>query len=181
MSKGRAKVITAFTSLLLACLLVSNVITGCTASNSIITNTPAMIASVTPTDKSPADACPVTEAVWAKPPEDPAVLDPPAFGYYYVNEDRSMWASAWWVGAEERPLRVSEEGVKVGWFRPAGATLDITGWRLDGKAPPLEAHASCCYPTRFQASGLYFPTEGCWEISARAAESELSFIVWVEP
>jgi hypothetical protein len=27
---------------------------------------------------------------------------------------------------------------------------------------------------------LYFPTEGCWEVTARAAEHELSFVVWVE-
>ena len=124
--------------------------------------------------------CPITEPVWAKPPEDSAVQNPPAAGYYYVNEDRSIWAAAWWAGQDE-PLRFSEEGVKVGWFRPAGAELVITGQRLDGEAPPLEAHASCCYPTRFQASGLYFPTEGCWEVTAKAGGRELLFVVWVEP
>jgi hypothetical protein len=141
----------------------------------------ALPLSPSPAATSPASACPVSEPAWAKPPEDPAVLSPPAFGYYYVNPDRSMWASAWWWEAEEYRLRASEEGVKVGWFRPAGAELKITGRRMDGPAPPLEAHASCCYPTRFQASGVYFPSEGCWEVSAKAAESELSFVVWVEP
>ena len=126
-------------------------------------------------------ACPLTKPVWAVPPEDSAVLDPPAYGYYFLNADRSIWASAWWEEQEEYSLRVSEEGIKVGWFRPAGAELEITGQRLDGEAPPLEAEASCCYPTRFQASGLYFPTEGCWEVTAKAADSRLSFIVWVEP
>ena len=125
--------------------------------------------------------CPLTEPVWVKPPEDSAVSDPPAYGYYFVNEDRSIWASAWWEEQEENYLRVSEEGVKVGWFRPAGDDLEITGQRLDGEAPPLEAEASCCYPTRFQASGLYFPTEGCWEVTAKAADSKLTFVVWVEP
>jgi hypothetical protein len=95
-----------------------------------------------------------------------------------VNEDRSIWASAYWG---EYHLRAGEEGNKVGWFRPAGAELEITGQRLDGEAPPLEAHASCCYPTRFQASGLYFPTEGCWEVIAKAQDKELSFVVRVEP
>ena len=126
-------------------------------------------------------ACPVTEPVWVKPPEDSAVLNPPAYGYYYLNADRSIWASAWWEEQEENYLRVSEEGIKVGWFRPAGADLEITGQRLDGEAPPLEAEASCCYPTRFQASGVYFPTEGCWEVTAQAADSKLTFVVWVEP
>lgn len=125
--------------------------------------------------------CPVTEPVWVKPPEDSAVSGPPAYGYYFLNEDRSIWASAWWEEQEEDYLRVNEEGIKVGWFRPAGADLEITGQRLDGEAPPLEAEAPCCYPTRFQASGLYFHTAGCWEVTARAADRKLTFVVWVEP
>jgi hypothetical protein len=85
------------------------------------------------------------------------------------------------AGEQAGPLKAGDEGNKVGWFRPAGADLIIAGHRLDGDAPPLEAEASCCYPTRFQTSGLYFPTEGCWEINAKAAESELTFVVWVQP
>jgi hypothetical protein len=126
-------------------------------------------------------ACPLTEAVWIKPPEDSAVLNEPAFGYYFVNEDQSIWASAWWTENEEFPLRAGDEGNKLGWFRPAGAELVITGQRLDGDAPLLEAEIPCCYPTRFQATGLYFPTEGCWEVNAKAEDRELSFVVWVEP
>jgi hypothetical protein len=121
------------------------------------------------------------EPVWARPPEDSAVEDPPGFGHYFVNEDRSIWASAWWADEGGSPLRVSADGLKVGWFRPAGATLAITGERLDATAAPLSAHVPCCYPTRFQATGLYFPSEGCWKVTARAAGSELSFVVWVEP
>ncbi|HSL28588.1 MAG TPA: hypothetical protein VK900_05260 [Anaerolineales bacterium] len=127
------------------------------------------------------NACPLTEPAWVKPPADSAVQNEPAYGSYYVNEDQSIWASAWWAEGEEYALRVNEDGIKVGWFRPAGATLEISGRRLDGDAPPLEAEASCCYPTRFQASGLYFPTEGCWEVHARADDKELTFVVWVEP
>lgn len=126
-------------------------------------------------------ACPVTEPAWVLAPDDSAVSNPPAYGYYYVNEDRSIWASAWWAGEEENYLRPSENGIKVGWFRPEGVTLEITGQRLDAQAPPLEAHIPCCYPTRFQATGLAFPTEGCWEVTAKAADSVLSFVVRVEP
>ncbi len=125
--------------------------------------------------------CPLTEATWIKPPEDSAVLNEPAFGYYFVNEDQSIWASAWWTGNEEFPLRAGEEGNKLGWFRPAGAELVITGQRLDGDAPSLQAEIPCCYPTRFQATGLYFPTEGCWEVNAKSGGRELSFTVWVAP
>jgi hypothetical protein len=125
--------------------------------------------------------CPITEPVWEKPPADAAVLDPPAYGYYFVNEDRSIWASAGWAGTEADPLQVHEEGFKVGWFRPAGAALQITGRRLDAEAASLESDIPCCYPTRFQATGIYFPTEGCWEVHAKAEDKELSFVVWVEP
>ena len=127
------------------------------------------------------NACLLTKPIWVKPPEDPAVLSSPAYGYYFVNEDRSIWASASWAINKESDFDVSEEWIKVGWFRPAGVELVIAGQRLDGDAPPLQAEASCCYPTRFQASGLYFPAEGCWEITAKAANEELSFVVWIEP
>jgi hypothetical protein len=128
-----------------------------------------------------AGVCTVTKVEWAIPPEDSTVDDEPEYGYYWVNEDRSIWASAWWTEDDEYHLQAGDEGMKVGWFRPAGADLEITGQRIDEKAPPLEAKIPCCYPTRFQATGLYFPTEGCWEVTATAAESELSFVLKVEP
>lgn len=125
--------------------------------------------------------CPQTEPAWITPPDDAAVLDPPQPGYYFVNEDSSIWASAWWTGRAGARPQVSEDGIKVGWFRPAGATLTISGQRLDAQAAPFAAEIPCCYPTRFQATGLYFPSEGCWEVTARAGDRELSFVVWVEP
>jgi hypothetical protein len=127
------------------------------------------------------NACQITKPVWAKPPDDPAVQGSTEYGYYFINEDRSIWASAWWTDQEENYLRVSEDGIKVGWFRPAGAELIITGQRIDAQAPPLDAHVPCCYPTRFQATGLFFPAEGCWEVTAKAGDRVLSFLLQVEP
>lgn len=168
-------------TLFLSCsVLIGLALTGCTAITPQAANASSPSPSTSPADDTTISACPVTEPLWVKPPDDPAVGNPPAYGHYFVNRDRSIWASAWWTEAEEYRLHASEDGVKVGWFRPAGATLAITGQRLDGEAPPLEAHIPCCYPTRFQATGLAFPTEGCWEVVARAGESELSFIVQVE-
>ena len=149
-------------------LLLSVLLVGCTASEQSAEN----ISTST---------CPVTEPVWAMPPDDSAVEGSPANGYYFVNEDRSIMASAWWTEQEENYLRASKEGIKMGWFRPAGVELEITGQRINADAVPLEAHIPCCYPTRFQATGLNFLTEGCWEVIAKAADSVLSFIVWVEP
>ena len=127
------------------------------------------------------NSCPVTAPAWLLAPDDPAVDNPPAYGYYFVNEDRSIWASAWWADAEEYQLYASEDSIKVGWFRPAGAELVIAGQRLDDESLALESHVPCCYPTRFQATGLYFPTEGCWEVTAKAGGSVLSFFVLIEP
>jgi len=151
--------------------LIIILLTGCAA-----------IDIVFQTSGSPAESdCPATEPAWVKPPQDSAVSGSPEPGYYFVNEDRSIWASAWWKEADDYVLRVSEEGLKVGWFRPAGIDLEITGQRLDAQAAPLEVHVPCCYPTRFQATGLYFPTQGCWEVTAKAADSVLTFTVLVEP
>ena len=126
-------------------------------------------------------ACQLTEPVWLTPPKDGAIPQAPVPGYYYANEDESIIAGAWWWDNEDYPLNAAERGHKVGWFRPKGAELTITGQRRDGEAPPMESEIPCCYPTRFQATGLYFPTEGCWEVNATAADSEMTFTVWVEP
>jgi len=164
----------------LLCLLISILLTACTAMRTADPTPPAPTPIVSSTATASANTCPLTEPAWAKPPEDSAVQNPPAYGYYFINEDSSIWASAWWTGQDENYLLAGED-IKVGWFRPAGATLEVTGQRLDGEAPPLEFHAPCCYPTRFQASGLGFPTPGCWEVTARAEDRKLSFVVWVEP
>lgn len=158
-------------------LIMSAVLTACTAINATDADTSPM----SPAESTTTAVCQVTEPAWVKPPEDAAVEGSPEYGYYFVNQDRSIWASAWWTEAEDYHLLAGEEGVKVGWFRPAGATLEITGQRVDGQAAPLHTHVPCCYPTRFQATGLIFPTEGCWEVTAKAADSELSFVVWVDP
>lgn len=126
-------------------------------------------------------SCLVTEPQWVMPPGDSAVSEEPAYGYYYVNEDGSILASAWWTGQEEKYLRVDDEGLKVGWFRPEGADLEISGRRIGRQSEPMNAHVPCCYPTRFQSSGLFFPEEGCWEVTAKAADSQISFIHWLEP
>lgn len=115
------------------------------------------------------------------PPEDPAVLSSPVPGYFFVNQDRSIWAVG--ESRQDAPERwqADPNGVKVPWYRPEGEPLVVTGRRLDGTSPPLTASIPCCYPTRFQASGLFFPDPGCWEITATAGKSSLTFVVRVYP
>jgi hypothetical protein len=118
-------------------------------------------------------ACPASEAVRAEPARDPNA-DPFGLGPWYINAERSIWAG--WAAVH---MVAGPKDNKVLWIRPAGTQLTVSGRRLDANAAPSKARIPCCYPTGFQASGLFFPTEGCWEISARAGTSELTFVTRV--
>jgi hypothetical protein len=115
--------------------------------------------------------CQPSELVSAEPPRDP---NADAFGQgpWYVNTDRSMWAgwlAGHWVSGTK--------GNKVLWIRPRGTTLEVVGRRLDGDgSAEVSVDMPCCYPTGFQASRVYFPTSGCWEVTATAGDSELRFV-----
>jgi hypothetical protein len=98
--------------------------------------------------------------------------DPLGRGEWFVSEDGLLWAPAdpgWQVG-----------GVKVLWIKPIGATLTVRGYRLDDPATTLHADVPEGYFGDYHATGITFPTGGCWAIEARAGESELRFVVWVE-
>lgn len=119
--------------------------------------------------------CPATETIRAEPPRDPNA-DAFGMGTWYTNADRTIWAGlgvgSWVAG---------KEGNKVIWIRPQGSQLEVTGRRLDADAPPLSASIPCCYPTGFQVTGLFFPTEGCWEVTGKAGGHELRFVTEVRP
>lgn len=68
--------------------------------------------------------------------------------------------------------------VKFPWWR-LGKTLRIEGRRLDGPAPALRAAVPDGYYGDFQASALFFPTPGCWEITAKSDRSTLTFVMLV--
>lgn len=118
-------------------------------------------------------SCAVTQPILDEPPADP-LADPFGFGEWIVNADRSIW------------VRLPPDGVwrasgeKIIWIRPAGNTLTISGQRLDGAAPPLRADIPCCYTTGFQVTGLYFPAEGCWAVTASAGAHQLHFVTQVK-
>jgi hypothetical protein len=72
--------------------------------------------------------------------------------------------------------------MKFGWYRAEGlrGKLTIRGRRLDAPAPPLRAEIPNGYrETGFQATGLIFPTEGCWEVTGKVAETSLTFVTRV--
>ena len=130
------------------------------------------IATVTPAGQAgqPDNSCPISHAVKDRPPDDPhasTFASPGAI--WYANEERTLWA--WWWGKR------SVGDYKVLWVRPTGAQLKVTGRRLDGDASSLTAQIPDGYRHTFQASGLNFPTAGCWEVLASADNAKLRFVV----
>jgi len=69
-----------------------------------------------------------------------------------------------------------EWGNKVPWFRAVQGGLTITGRRLDADAPPLHAVSSGYGETGFVATLMFFPTEGCWEITGKAGPGKLTYV-----
>jgi hypothetical protein len=69
---------------------------------------------------------------------------------------------------------------KVGWWRAVPGRLTIQGERLDAPASPLRASVPAGYGSAgFQATGLTFPTPGCWRVVGSVAGHELEFVVLV--
>jgi hypothetical protein len=60
--------------------------------------------------------------------------------------------------------------------------LTLSGRRLDAPAAPLGTSVPEGYGMRgFQASGVVFPSEGCWEIEGRLGEEALRLVMLVVP
>jgi len=78
---------------------------------------------------------------------------------------------------------VEEDGslsMKFPWTRYVKGQLTIDGRRLDGPSPPLRAHIPSGYgDTGFQATGLTFPTPGCWEVTGHVGNGHLTFVTRV--
>jgi hypothetical protein len=82
----------------------------------------------------------------------------------------------------DTPHRDGSIREKFPWWRGAGVRgrLGITGRRLDAPGPPLRADIPGGYGlTDFQATGLIFPTAGCWRVTATAGDATLSFVTLV--
>lgn len=159
----------------LICLSLSTLLlSGCTALAQMgsprVSAAPASEAASNFSTDTP--VCAATSPVMDQPPDDP---NADSFGpsLWHINADRTLWVAmptsgVWHTGGE-----------KVGWIRPAGTELQVSGQRLDGTSPPLRVEQPCCYPTGFQVNGLYFPTAGCWEVTAQADSHTLRFVIEV--
>ena len=101
-----------------------------------------------------------------------AVALPPQATFVAVPEGEAGWAS------------VQSNGwirTKVGWWRARG-TVRVSGRRLDAAAPPLRADVgplSSASGGTFVPSLLYFPSAGCWRLTATAGGARLVAVVRV--
>jgi hypothetical protein len=139
------------------------------------------------------DSCAVTQ-----PPQPP--FTPPA-----PHSPEAPYKGDFWYGTNALWTAVPKPGVwatlphnpagytqKVFWWRKGYSwtqeptpALTVTGRRLDAPAPSLNiSRATNAFADDIKSAmlvGVDFPTPGCWEISGRYADQELSFVVWVAP
>jgi hypothetical protein len=119
------------------------------------------------------DPCPITRPNESEPPGS-------TFGAEF-HDNGSIWVGMWdsnvvvWESEADGSI-----GAKFGWWRGVPGRLRIEGRRLDAPAPPLTAHVPDGYgESGFQATGITFPTEGCWEVTGRVGDASLTFVTLV--
>jgi hypothetical protein len=140
------------------------------------------------------ETCPV-----AKPADQPFVPPPPhpakpGRGYYWFGTER-LWTSLPEVGTW-----------RLGHYSPGDPTfrqklffwrqgydpdtepspnLTVGGKRIDAHAGPLltdgKGIGGSTRDDQFIVTGINFPTAGCWEITGRYENDELTVVIWVSP
>lgn len=107
------------------------------------------------------------------------------FGWGASHGNGELWVGGLWpdgiIAADERFIdRDGAIVMKFGWWRDGKGRLTITGDRLDGPAPPAWGVAPEGYgDSGFQASGVTFPVDGCWEFEGRVGGTTLTFVTFV--
>ena len=180
---------------LIAAAALSAVLLGCTGSPARTTASSAPVAGsagasprgtppghpARPVTMADARACPVTIG-HPVPPTEPWRDD--LFGWSSTYGNGSLWVGALWTHGVVfiTPDNVNSDGtlgMKFGWYRLTSGFLTITGRRLDAQAPPASGQASDYGLTGFAASGVTFPTEGCWQVTGRVGRVVLTFVTFV--
>ncbi len=189
---------------ILPILILASFLTSCAG------NTAAQSKEVTPTDApekaeptaapetaphDPLTSCPVTRA-----PDVPFVPPSP-----YPSEPPARYVDQFWYGAPElwtmlgpgvawSDLPQDGHGFteKIFWWsqdfdvnvEPYPA-FTVIGERLDAPSSPLilsekATNASADFGTAI-LTGVNIPTLGCWKITGKYKDAELSFVIWVAP
>ena len=105
-------------------------------------------------------------------------------GYYSASGNSSLWVGGLWPQGRViiTPDNVGPNGrlrMKFGWYRLTSGYLTITGQRLDAPAPWASGRTFGYGLTGFNASTVIFPTEGCWQVTGRAGQATLTFVIFV--
>jgi hypothetical protein len=171
---------------LLAAVVAAGAVAGCVGRGShrsaavgVRTGTASGAAGVAP---GAAARCPVT---WPSAAGPPGASPDTFFGYDSSHGNGKLWVGGLWPNGviDAGPEFVDPDGsvgMKFGWWRAVPGHLGIMGRRLDAAAPPLRADVPSGYgETGFQASGVTFPTEGCWEVTGKVGKTTLTFVTFV--
>jgi hypothetical protein len=133
------------------------------------------------------ETCPITKpsdssfvAPWPYPAHSPV-------GSFWFGTDR-LWTilrndATWPRGEKTFWWRQDWLGYKSGIPENEALKLTVTARRLDAPAPPPRISKGLGGYTEgwksFLVGGIEFPAFGCWEVSARYEDDELTFVVWV--
>jgi hypothetical protein len=170
-------------------LLAANILASCGGNQpgrptGVPTTAAAGTTAASPPQPGTADAkrCPVTLPRQVGPP---GASPRDFFGWGSSHGNGKLWVGGLWPGGviNAGPAFIAKDGsvgMKFGWWRAATGKLRITGRRLDAPAPPARANVPDGYgDTGFQASGVDFPTEGCWEVTGALPTTSLTFVTLV--
>jgi beta-lactamase regulating signal transducer with metallopeptidase domain len=94
-------------------------------------------------------------------------------GPWHINDDRTIWA---W----DQPY-IAGAAVNTMWMKPANVDLVIIGRRLDGDSAPLKIQIAKDSTAGYIATAMTFPKSGCWEVTATAGSSTLTYVTRVDP
>jgi hypothetical protein len=141
--------------------------------------TTSSLASGVPLDQAAIASCPVTLPNGKSPPG--------ASDFNLGNEDGSLFTIPWPEGvvifARDGPGFVLPDGsleMKWPWWRGVRGKLTIEGRRLDAPAPAPRAEFTGGYgDSGFLPITLIFPTQGCWEITGKVGNAQLTFATLV--
>lgn len=119
------------------------------------------------------DPCPFTVPNGSPPPGS-------TFGSSFHGNGK-IWVGMWQSNiVVKTPEPDGSIDAKFGWWRGVPGTLTIEGRRLDATAPPLRSSVPEGYGEQgFQATGIIFPTEGCWEVTGHVGNASLTFVTLV--
>jgi hypothetical protein len=162
------------------------------------------IPTIGPTEPAPNETT-QTEVVSSAPPKDCPLTVPqnPPFTPP-VPYDKLGFKDHFWYGSDSLWTVVPTNGVwrglpynpptgltqKIFWWRDGYSAsgepqpnLIVTGERLDASAPRLNAsEATNAFASDIGEAmlvGVDFSTPGCWKITGKYKDTELSFVVWI--